>query len=347
MDHEEKLFGKGLMFQPSFAKTLTALQGIHLNLPQHPMQLQVDLQDLQQLSFPFNDQLVTPISEMKTQKLDPGKGSKMMNEKNRTIAAYDESILKYSYLEGQAYLISHALVALGEDDYHSMGLLTLNFYTRSKDITNHSKFLKHSVDPEMDSKRDYIFDKINLLSEYTPRSSILFIDGPLIGGDVYTYMIRAIKRFLDHDIIPIYFVKNSNSNLVTDHIPEFSGKYNSDMHWAFSSLSIGERTNFFTYADKKNPDNAKVFCYLKGFHSSPQRVEFHVDTFHQYSDEIDSLMDMIYYLLLVQGDLKNPQVRPIAVAERYAREFIRVTDINSYFNSSGLTPTMNQERFGW
>ncbi|RDU38917.1 hypothetical protein DRW41_05010 [Neobacillus piezotolerans] len=343
MDYRNNSFCNGLLFQSDFTNTLTELQSINVNIPENPTNVQVDLQHL---SFPPNGQLVTPIDQVNSHQLDPANGSKQL-QKNRTIAAYDESMVKYTCLEGTAYLMSHSIVTTGIEDFHPTGLLTLYFYTRSKEITNKSKYLKYSSDPEMDSKKDYILDKIELLSEYTPQKSILLIDGPLIGGDVYTYMIRSIQRFLDKDIIPIYFVKNSNSNLVTDNIPEFYEKFNSDMHWAFPYLSQGERTNFFKYADKNNPDNAKVFCYLKGFNSSPQRVEFHVDTFNKYQTEISDLMDLIYYLLLVQGDLKNPQVRPIAIAERYAREFIRLTNINKYFNNSGLIPTINQERFGW
>jgi len=37
-------------------------------------------------------------------------------------------------------------------------------------------------------------------------------------------------------------------------------------------------------------------------------------------------------------------VRPIAVAERYAREVLSVIDIDR--RVKGLTPTMNQTRFG-
>lgn len=58
-------------------------------------------------------------------------------------------------------------------------------------------------------------------------------------------------------------------------------------------------------------------------------------------------MDLVYYLLLVQGDLKNPQIRPIAIAEKYARKTLQLIDINKLTYGSGLIPTMNQDRFGW
>ena len=160
-------------------------------------------------------------------------------------------------------------------------------------------------------------------------------------------MIHAINKFLSKDIMPIFFVKNSSSNLVTDNISGLCGKYNSDMHWAYKFLKKGQRTNFFKYVDKHNPDNAKIFCYLKAFNLSPQRVEFHINTFLKYQDEMDAIMDLVYYLLLVQGDLKNPQIRPIAIAEKFARETLHLIDINKLTYGSGLIPTMNQDRFGW
>ncbi len=119
------------------------------------------------------------------------------------------------------------------------------------------------------------------------------------------------------------------------------------MHWAYKYLKKGQRTNFFKYADRNNPDNAKIFCYIKVFDLSPQRVEFHIDTFQKYREKMDEIMDLIHYLILAQGDLKNPQVRPIAIAEKYARDTLRLTDIYKLARKSGLVPTMNQERFGW
>ena len=57
-------------------------------------------------------------------------------------------------------------------------------------------------------------------------------------------------------------------------------------------------------------------------------------------------LDCIYFAILAQGDLKNPQVRPVAIAERYARETVKFLDANSIMKNSSLMPTMNQARFG-
>ena len=332
-----------LILHSSFNDTIEDLHKVNIRLPENQSQVQLDFQSL---IFPPSGQLVTPMEEISAIDLDPINGAKKAHD-DRTLAAYDESINKYSSLEGTAFLMSHSLVVMGQIDFIPLNLLTFYFYTRSEEITSKSRYIKYSIDPEMDSKKDYINDKIELLTNNSPSGSILLIDGPLIGGDVYTIMIHAVNKFLSKDILPVFFVKNSSSNLVTDNIPELYGKYNSDMHWAYKHLKKGQRTNFFKYEDQHNPENAKIFCYLKAFNLSPQRVEFHIKTFLEYQDEMNAIMDLVYYLLLVQGDLKNPQARPIAIAEKYARETLQLIDINKLTYGSGLTPTMNQDRFGW
>ena len=119
------------------------------------------------------------------------------------------------------------------------------------------------------------------------------------------------------------------------------------MHWAYSTLKEGERTNFFEYRDRYNHTFAKVFCYLKAFDVSPQRVEIDVNTFQSNYGIINNIMDLIYYLLIVQGDLKNPQIRSIAVAEKYARAALQLINFTKMMKDLGITPTMNQERFAW
>ena len=332
-----------LMLHSSFNKTVEELNKINIKLPKSTSNVNLDFQNF---NFPPSGELVTPIHEISAINLDAKNGEKKVND-DRILAAYDESINKFSSLEGTAFLMSHSLVVVEKMDFVPLNLLTFYFYTRSSEIISKSKFIKHSNDPEMDSQKDYIRDKIELLTNNCPSESILLIDGPLIGGDVYTIMIHAINKFLLKNIMPIFFVKNSSSNLVTDNISGLCGKYNSDMHWAYKFLKKGQRTNFFKYVDKHNSDNAKIFCYLKAFNLSPQRVEFHINTYLKYQGEMDAIMDLVYYLLLVQGDLKNPQIRPIAIAEKYASKTLQLIDINKLTYGSGLIPTMNQDRFGW
>jgi hypothetical protein len=58
------------------------------------------------------------------------------------------------------------------------------------------------------------------------------------------------------------------------------------------------------------------------------------------------LMSLISYFYILQGDRSNPQVRPIAIAEKYAREGIRMLNIPALLSKLGFKPTINQVRFG-
>jgi len=147
-------------------------------------------------------------------------------------------------LEGLAYFTAHSLVVNGDNEYVPVAFVTFNFYTRSKAIIEKSSYIKYANDPTVEYTRDYIKDKVNFLLEFAPSHSLLFIDGPLISGDLYTIMVDATDKFLQKDIVPIYFVKNSNSNIVTSNIDSLGGQYHSDMHWLNTLLKPGERSCF-------------------------------------------------------------------------------------------------------
>jgi hypothetical protein len=51
--------------------------------------------------------------------------------------------------------------------------------------------------------------------------------------------------------------------------------------------------------------------------------------------------------MIAQGDKSNPQVRPIAIAEKYARETLKLIEFNKLMSDTGIVPTINQERFAW
>jgi len=333
-----------LLFHPKFTDTIADINKLNVRLPKNPVNEEIDFQSH---SFPPDGELVTNIEEIRAYPLDAHRGMETISN-DRAIVAYDESINRYSTLEGESFLTSHSLIVMGLDDYIPVNLITFYFYTRSKNIAEDSISIRYSDSPEVQSKKDYINDKIDFLIKFVPEHSILLIDGPLIGGDYYVLMISAINRFLKKDIIPIFFVKNSTSNLVTDNLKEYKYKFNSDMHWAYKFLKVGERTNLFKYVDRKNKANAKIFCYIKAYDLSPQRIEFHSETYRTYKSLISSILDLIYYLILVQGDTKNPQARPIAIAEKYARETLKLIDINKIIKKSNLVPTMNEGRgFAW
>lgn len=331
-----------VIVHPQFDQTLEDIKKLKLSLPEYVTSVDVNEDD----NFSYQDTLVEAVGNIEKLRLNPKSGQLSINSKV-AVAAYDESINRFDSLEGVAYFSSHSLVVLGKEGYIPVNYLTFYFYTRSKGITDKSKYIKFSVDPERDSKKDFIQDKINFLVKTAPENTLLLIDGPLVGGDYYTFMIHALERFEERGILPIFFVKNSSSNLVTNYVPELQQKYNSDLHWSYVYLREGERTSFFKYTDRRNKENAKIFCYLKSFNVSPQRVEMHIGTYNKYKDVICDIMDTVYYLTLAQGDKYNPQARPIAVAENYARTVLSLVNINRLVKDVGIIPTMNQSRFGW
>ncbi len=332
-----------LIVDNDFDSTIDALRKIDVTLPEIGSAKKMDYNGYE---FPADGELVTPISEITKISLKPEKGREFIN-RGALVAAYDESLFGFDSLEGSAFFFSHALVILGEKDYVPVTYLMFNFYTRSQEIVERSERIKFSSDPSRDSKKDCAVGRVEFLLSQTPPNSVLLIDGPLIAGDAYTSVINAYERFGQENIMPVYFVKNSSSNMVTDNIDELRNKYHSDLHWAYNYLKPGERTSFFQYADRNNSVNSKVFCYLKAFNGSPQRVEMHSETYHKYQETTPEVMDMVQYLLICQGHAASPQVRPIAVAEAYAREVLKLVNVDKIIKNIGLIPTMNQNRFGW
>jgi hypothetical protein len=328
-----------LVLHPRFRETIVELSKNSIFLP--PSR---DEQKLSDFLAHADDALLVNLEDIKRYKLDLRDGSKKTKE--FSFSAYDESFIKFSALEGSAYFTTHSLIVAGKTDYIPVTLATFYFYTRSRVLASKSPHIKFAESAEIEFKRDLLRDKINFLLDYAPEKSLLLIDGPFIGGDLYTLMVDANNKFLEKEIIPVYFVKNSLSNIVTERIDSLIGKYNSDMHWLNTLLRQKERSCFFKYTDQVNKKNTKVFCYVKAFNSSPQRIEFHPDTYSKYFDSIPSIMNLILYLSIVQGSMKNPQLRPIAIAEMYARAVLRFIDVNKYFKEANITPTLNQVRFG-
>ncbi|MFC1874095.1 DNA double-strand break repair nuclease NurA [Chloroflexota bacterium] len=328
-----------LLLHPNFAKTLEELREKDIFLPHLGYEVSPH-----NLDFQTSGQLLSNLEEIKPYRLDPNEGCNVTND--ISYCAYDESIMKFSALEGAAYFTAHSLIVVGGQDYIPVTLAVFNFYTRSNEIVKRSSYIKFAEEPEIEFKRNYLKDRLGFLLEYTPKRSVLLIDGPLIGGDLYTIIVDSNHKFLEKEIIPIYIVKNSNSNIVTEQIPDLQGKYNSDLHWLNSLLSVSERSSFFKYEDQVNKKNAKVFCYIKPFNAIPQRIEMHVETYYKYKDSIQNILNMILYLFLVQGSKTNPQIRTIAIAEAYARSILKYIDINKYFKEAKISPTLNQIRFG-
>lgn len=280
--------------------------------------------------------------------LDPLDGAEIANSPEYAICAYDESIASYLALSGNVVCTSHCLVYLQNIDYLPISYITLRFFTRSSMIAEKIGEMAVLTDnAKHDSAIATAKDKMAFLEEYCQPNSILLIDGPLIAGDAYTTFMPQIDRFCQNGILSAFFVKNSNSNMVLDNDHELSKWFNSDMHWSDEILNPGERTRFFKYTDSRNENNSKVFCYIKFYRDvAPVRLEFPTKIFNNFRTSIDHIVNLAYYLLIVQGDKKNPQLRPIAIAEKYARETLKVMDVNREIRKLGLTPTMNENRWG-
>jgi hypothetical protein len=302
--------------------------------------------DFNLYNYPSDGKLITNVEEIKIHTLNPNRGISLLKN-GLLVSSYDESVNKFAGLEGTAFLTSHSLTILYQEEYIPVSFLTFYFYTKSKYYSKNSEYIKFSTEHESDSKRDYVNDRNSFIAENVPKNSIILIDGPLIGGQMSSYTYRLNKALLDKNVIPIFFVKNSSSNLVVDNVRELNGRYNSDIHWAFETLRGGQRTNLFKYEDQTVRNNSKIFCYMKSFDVSPQRIEFHTETFEKYKQNINDIFNLIHYLTLVQGDHKNPQVRTIYVAEKYARETLKLINLTNLMKGLGITSTMNQERFGW
>ena len=299
--------------------------------------------------YPINSNAkVQAVEHFQINKLDTKFGQAKINDFR--ISAYDESMVKIPALEGSGFFISHSLITLSEDMYVPLIFLTFNFYTRSRAIADGNNSLTFASDSiDVASKIKYLSDRKATLSKYTPGSSILLIDGPLIGGQMTDYNMKLNTELLKKDVVPIYFVKNSDSSLIIDNTEGLKGNYNSDLEWAFKNLNLGERTGLYKYSDLSDPigNKKKVFSYVKAFNAPPCRVELDENSYLRVANIIDDLFNVIIYLMLAQGDPLNPQPRPIAIAETYAREALKMVDFDEVIHRTGIRPTMNYTRFGW
>ena len=273
----------------------------------------------------------------------------LMKEWN--IYAYDESVQNFRALEGDLLFLSSATIKI--EDKYRFNLSVLPYFLTSmrkfKDACDEDICFAENIGEECN--RILVTSKKDSILESVEPHSIVLIDGPLIGGNASFYMVGMDEELRKRDCIPLYFVKNSDSKLVVEGMeridPQFSSEFNSDFHWAACQLASGARSPFFKYTeDKPNSKNSKVFAYLKAIYGFPERVEMHTRTYEKYLSLMPSLMNMLSYFYIAQGDRSSPQVRPIAIAEKYAREGMRILNIPALLGRLGFRPTINQVRFG-
>ena len=149
-----------------------------------------------------------------------------------------------------------------------------------------------------------------------------------------------IQKLLSNQTKPVFFVKNSTSTIITERF-EFAKGFNSDLHWAYMTLNAGQISPFFAYDSE---GRSKAMCFIKVFDNrSPIRLEFPLEEFTEgkYGNDI---FEMIYYQYLANGSSTNIQPRIIQIAELYAREILKSTNLYKEIERMSLTKTMNEER---
>ncbi|MCD8421599.1 DNA double-strand break repair nuclease NurA [Tenacibaculum finnmarkense genomovar ulcerans] len=279
----------------------------------------------------------------------PGyKGISKVNEANlkppTILSAYDESILELISLEGKVRCIAHCAVIQTEKEYIPAAYVTLKFYTKSNLISAKStEFSDIIIGNDINSEltKEYIKEREFFLSKAAPSNSLMFIDGPMFSGAATSGNFILINDLLSKKCRPIFFVKNSESTIITERF-DFAKGYNSDLHWAYSNLKEKEISPVFAYTSKEG--RSKAMCFMKIYNNrGPVRIEFPLKAFEEgwYGDDV---FDQIYYQFLANGSANNMQTRIIQISEIYAREILKSTNIYKDIERMGLTKSMNEER---
>lgn len=266
--------------------------------------------------------------------------------KEWAIFAYDESIQDYRALEGDLLFCSSATMKI-EDEYRFNLSVSPYFLTAMKKFKN-SKNEDIRFSENIGEERNFILTNAktsSILSSVEPHS-IVMVDGPLLGGNVSGYILKMDKELREKDCIPLYFVKNSDSKMIINTDKELADEFNSDFHWAACRLEPGSRSAFYKYTEELDIRHSKVFTYIKALYGFAERIEMHPMTYEKYHYLMPSMLSLLSYFYIAQGDRTNPQVRPIAIAEKYAREGLRVLNIPALLSKLGFKPTINQVRFG-
>ena len=336
-------FNKAVQIDSKFRQLIDEIKSADIHLPNNPI-IVSGMIDYVSESQPH---LITPLeSDLECINIDLKSGHDFTKIPNLIISAYDESIAYYASIEGKVAYISHSLVTIYDDQYYPLNRLNLLFCTRSKLVHQRipGSILSKDWDVDTTISVEIAKQKRHFLSENAIPNSILLIDGPFLAGSGSFTFYETIYELLEKSIIPIFIVKNSNATLLVDNLKELKDLYNSDLHYANEILNEGTRTPFFKYTSEEG-NKSKVFCYLKfKEHYSPFRIEIPTVIFNEFREIIEKSMDLIYYLIKVQGSPTNPQVRPIAIAEMYARETLNLIDINKDSIQMKLTATMNERR---
>lgn len=261
--------------------------------------------------------------------LNAASGYRFITESGTAISGYSDAESIYEMMVGRAVSAAHSLVYINGDRYLPLSFVSLKFVTHSEEVAQKMQGTAILSDHiARDTAIAVAKDKMEFLDKYCVGNSVLFIDGPLIAGDDYTTFMKQIERFCQKGIVSVFFVGNSSSCMVVDNSDSLIGKFNSDSHWANSILKTGERTAFYAYTDEYNTRNAKAFCYIK-FSENGRivRIELPLQIYSRFKTGIDDILNAAFYMLLAQGSIASPQIRLIAVAQMYAKETLKLIDI--------------------
>ena len=163
-----------------FLKTIEAINANKFNLFSKSNAKDFDFDPF---TYPSGKNLLTSLENMHPKDLDIQNGQHMLSM-YPIIVGYDESMFIFPGLEGSSCLTTHCLALHGKDAYLPMVMATYYFYTRSKSYSEYSSVIRVSQDIEDEMKRDYAKDRLKFLTDCVPENSLIFIDGPLIGGNL-------------------------------------------------------------------------------------------------------------------------------------------------------------------
>lgn len=259
------------------------------------------------------------------------------------LSAYDESILELNSLEGKVRCISHCVTLQSEKEYIPAAYVTLKFYTKSnliKGVSNEFSDIVISDDLSSIINQNYIDEREYFLSKVASPNIPIFIDGSMFSGASTSGNFNLIKNLLSINCTPVFFVKNSESTIITERFG-FAKGFNSDLHWAYATLKVGEVSPVFAYI---SPDGrSKAMAFIKIFERrSPIRLEFPLEAFLE--GKYENIFPAIYYQYLANGSESNIQPRIIQITEMYAREILKSTNIYKEIERMGLVKSMNEER---
>ncbi|MEP5256349.1 MAG: DNA double-strand break repair nuclease NurA [Winogradskyella arenosi] len=260
------------------------------------------------------------------------------------LCAYDESILELNSLEGKVRCTVHNSVIQNSEEYIPAAYVTLKFFTKSNLISGKATEFSDIIrtdDIAGDLAKEYVKERAHFLSKAAPSNSLIFIDGSMFSGASTSGNFLLIDYLLSKNSLPVFFVKNSESTIITERF-DFANGYNSDLHWAYVNLKPGNVSPVFRYTSKEG--RGKAMCFMKVFDNrSPVRIEFPLKAFEDgwYGDEV---FNLIYYQYLANGSSNNVQPRIIQVSEMYAREILKSTNLYKEIEKMGLTKSMNEER---